>query len=59
MQFTKNTSSRKSILGIVVKISFVIVVLIITIALLNKIDFPSPKKKIEKTLPNEKFKIVK
>ena len=27
--------------------------------LLNKIDFPAPKKEIEKIIPNENFKIVK
>ena len=26
---------------------------------LNKIDFPAPKKEIEKIIPNENFKIVK
>ena len=26
---------------------------------LNKIEFPTPKKDIQKTIPNEKFKIVK
>ena len=26
---------------------------------LNKIDFPAPKKDIEKIIPNENFKIVK
>ena len=26
---------------------------------LNKIDFPAPKKEIEKVIPNENFKIVK
>ena len=29
------------------------------IFLLNKIDFPAPKKDIEKNIPNENFKIVK
>ena len=27
--------------------------------LLNKIDFPAPKKEIEKIVPNENFKIIK
>ena len=39
-----------------------ILVLIIvtgTIAMLGKIDFPSPDKKIKKFIPNEKLKIVK
>ena len=32
---------------------------ILIIFLLNKIDFPAPKKDIDKTIPNENFKIVK
>ena len=59
MQFSRNTSFRKSILGLVIKLSFVMVVVITAIFFLNKIDFPAPKKEIEKILPNENFKIVK
>jgi hypothetical protein len=59
MQFIKNTSSRKSILGLVIKISFAFVVLVGIVSILNKIDFPSPKKEIEKIISNENFKIVK
>ena len=59
MQFSKNTSSRKSALGLVIKLSFLIVIAFGTIFLLNKIDFPAPKKEIEKIIPNENFKIVK
>tara|TARA_B100000700_G_scaffold240512_1_gene267427 strand:+ start:253 stop:432 length:180 start_codon:yes stop_codon:yes gene_type:complete len=59
MQFTKNTSYSKSVLGIVIKLSIVIVVIIGAIFLLNKIDFPAPKKEIEKIISNENFKIVK
>ena len=29
------------------------------IFLLNKVNFPTPNKTIEKTIPNENFKIVK
>ena len=59
MQFIKKTSSRSNLIGLVVKITLVITVLLITIFLLNKIDFPAPKKEIEKVIPNENFKIVK
>ena len=59
MQFVKKTSSRSKILGIITKLSFVIVIFIGIIFLLNKVDFPTPKKKIEKTIPNENFKIIK
>ena len=34
-------------------------VFFLIIFLLNKIDFPAPKKNIDKIIPNENFKIVK
>ena len=55
----KKTSLRSNLIGLVVKITLVITVLLITVFLLNKIDFPAPKKEIEKVIPNENFKIVK
>ncbi len=59
MQFTKNTRSSQSVLGLVVKLSLVLILVLGAIFLLNKIDFPAPKKVIEKIIPNENFKIVK
>ena len=59
MQFTKNTSYSKSALSLVIKLILVIVIVIGAIFLLNKIDFPAPKKEIEKIISNENFKIVK
>ena len=59
MQFTKKTSSSKSFLVLAIKLGLVLVVILGVIFLLNKIDFPAPKKEIEKIIPNEKFKIVK
>ena len=59
MQFIKKTSSRSNLIGLVVKITLVIVIILVAIFLLNKIDFPAPKKEIEKIIPNENFKIVK
>tara|TARA_B100001540_G_C15209357_1_gene374438 strand:+ start:330 stop:509 length:180 start_codon:yes stop_codon:yes gene_type:complete len=59
MQFIKKTSSRISILSIVVKLLLVLVVILGIVFLLNKIDFPAPLKEIEKIIPNENFKIVK
>ena len=56
MQFIKKTSSSRSILGIITKLALVSVIIFF---LLNKIDFPAPKKEIEKTISNENFKIVK
>tara|TARA_E500000178_G_scaffold140233_1_gene139958 strand:- start:314 stop:493 length:180 start_codon:yes stop_codon:yes gene_type:complete len=59
MQFIKKTSLSRSILGITMKIALVIVIILGVVFLLNKIDFPAPKKEIEKIISNEKFKIVK
>tara|TARA_B100000035_G_scaffold241450_1_gene209854 strand:- start:340 stop:519 length:180 start_codon:yes stop_codon:yes gene_type:complete len=59
MQFIKKTSSRRSFIGLIIKITLVIVIILVAIFLLNKIDFPAPKKEIEKIIPNENFKIVK
>ena len=58
MQFVKKTSSRMSIVRLIVKLSLAIIILIGIVFLLNKIDFPSPVKNIEKVIPNENFKII-
>jgi flagellar biogenesis protein FliO len=59
MQFTRKTSSSKTITSLVIKLSFVIVIILGAVFLLSKVDFPAPKKEIEKIIPNENFKIVK
>jgi uncharacterized protein HemY len=60
MQFNKNTSSGKaSIIGLIIKSIIALVVILGLVFLINKIDFPAPKKDIEKIIPNENFKIVK
>ena len=60
MQFNKNTSlGKSSIFGLVVKSIISLSVILGLVFFLNKIDFPAPKKEIEKIIPNENFKIVK
>ena len=59
MQFIKKTSSSRSIVGIVTKLVLLLLVFFLIIFLLNKIDFPAPKKDIDKIIPNENFKIIK
>ena len=60
MQFNKNTSSGKTnIIGLINKSIIGLVVILGLVFLINKIDFPAPKKEIEKIIPNENFKIVK
>ncbi len=59
MQFIKKTSSSRSIVGIVTKLVLLLLVFFLIIFLLNKIEFPAPKKDIDKIIPNENFKIIK
>ena len=59
MQFIKKTSSRQTFIGIVIKLVLLLFLLLGVVFLLNKIDFPSPKKDIEKIIPNENFKTIK
>ena len=59
MQFYKKTSSRKSLLVIVIKLSLITLFILGIVFFLNKIEFPAPKKDIQKIIPNEKFKTVK
>ena len=42
-----------------IELALVFIVILGIVFLLNKIDFPAPKKVIEKIVPNEKFKIIK
>ena len=58
MQLSNNTSTVKS-KNLLIKVALILVAVIVVIALLNKIDFPSPNKEIEKIISNEKIKIVK
>ncbi len=59
MQFYKKTSSRKSLIGILIKLTLILLFILGIVFFLNKIEFPAPKKDIQKIIPNEKFKIVK
>ena len=59
MQFTRKTSYSKSIIGLLIKLFIIAIVFIGIVFLLNKLDFPAPKKDIEKIISNENFKIVK
>ena len=59
MQFTRNTSSSKNPIRLIIKLGLVVVLFFGAILILGKIDFPAPKKEIEKIIPNENFKIVK
>jgi len=60
MQFNKNTSSAKTnIIRFVIKSILGLSIIMGLAFFINTIDFPAPKKEIEKNIPNENFKIVK
>tara|TARA_B100001939_G_C16640034_1_gene487204 strand:- start:401 stop:580 length:180 start_codon:yes stop_codon:yes gene_type:complete len=59
MQFIRKTSSSSSLMKFIIKLIIFLFIVLGFIFLLNKIDFPSPNKEIEKVIPNENFKIVK
>ena len=61
MEFEKKTriGNPKGIFGIMIKIILLMLILLVSIVLIDRINFPSPTKKIEKVIPNENFKIVK
>tara|TARA_B100000780_G_C20967825_1_gene386378 strand:+ start:38 stop:214 length:177 start_codon:yes stop_codon:yes gene_type:complete len=58
MQLSKNTSSR-SIKGLIIKTALILIIVIGSVSLLSKIDFPSPSKEIKKIISHDKLKIVK
>jgi len=61
MQFHKKTSGGKYsfIIRLLVKVTLLFLLVFVAIVLIDKIDFPTPNKKIEKIIPNENLKIVK
>ena len=58
MQLSKNTSSGAG-KRLLIKVTLVLSIIIVVVIFLGKIEFPSPNKEIEKTIPNAKLKIVK
>ena len=60
MQFNKNTRSAKiNIIRLIIKSILGITVILGLVFFLNTINFPAPKKEIEKIIPNENFKTIK
>ena len=61
MQLQRKTSIGKlnGVIKILIKVCLVLLLVFILVTLVDKIDFPSPNKKIEKIIPNENLKIVK
>ena len=61
MQFYKKTrvDRRTQLIKFSIKFMLILTLFFIIITLIDKVDFPSPKKDIQKVIPNENLKIVK
>ena len=61
MLFRRNSSTGKLnyTVKLLIKLIVILLILFLTLILLNKIDFPSPNKKIEKNISNENVKVIK
>ena len=61
MQFERKTriGNTRGVIKILIKIILVLVILFVAVVLIDRINFPSPIKKIEKVISNENFKIIK
>ena len=61
MQFYKKTSIGSSInpLKIIIKVIVILAIILGTLVVVSKINFPSPNQLIEKKIPQENLKIVK
>ena len=61
MQFEKKTRAvgMSGIAKLLIKVVLFFLAFLIAVVLIDRIDFPSPIKKIEKVISNENFKIVK
>ena len=61
MQFEKKTraGSTSAVIKLLIKIILICLVLLLAVILIDRIDFPSPIKKIEKVISNENFEKVK
>ena len=61
MQFEKKTraGSMNGTAKLLIKIVLIFLALLIVVVLIDRIELPSPIKKIEKVISNENFKIVK
>tara|TARA_S200000501_G_C20733698_1_gene704054 strand:- start:846 stop:1031 length:186 start_codon:yes stop_codon:yes gene_type:complete len=61
MQFRKKTSLGLNgyIYKLLFKIAIIFGIIFLIFILLDKIEFPYPKKDIKQIIPNENFKVIK
>ncbi len=60
MQFRKKTSIGEPnfLIKILIRVTMICFVVFIVLMLVDRINFPAPKKNIEKIIPNENFKTI-
>ena len=60
MKFHKRQGDRSGFfIKILIKVALIFVLVFAVVIFVDKIDFPSPNKKIEKIVPNENLRIIK
>ena len=61
MQFRKKTSlgPSSSLIKTLFKIAIMFGIIFLVLLLVDKIEFPYPKKDIKQIIPNENFKVIK
>ena len=60
MKFHKRQGDRSSFfVKVLIKVALISVLVFAVIIFVDKIDFPTPNKKIEKIISNENLKVVK
>jgi len=60
MKFHKRQGDRSGFfVKILIKLALIVVLVFAVIIFIDKIDFPTPNKKIEEIISNENLKVVK
>jgi len=59
MKLHKRQGNRSDFFKISIKVALVFILVFVAVIFVDRIDSPTPNKKIEKIIPNENLKIVK
>ena len=60
MKFHKRQGDRSDFfIKLLIKVGLIFVLVFVLVIFVDRIEFPTPNKKIEKIIPNENLKIVK
>ena len=61
MQFQRKSNIGKSnfLIKLLIKLALIVFLFFTILILVDQLNFPSPKKNIQKIIPNENLKIIK